>query len=775
MICVIETCYKAVYHLSQFSLFRTSLIRRLHLIYPGLLGVLPIATLSMVGSVFIVSNAAAAQCPVSSFVYDPSAFDSVPGEPVVAEADRVTSESGTVSLEGNTVIRYQGRQLEAQNASYSPATGEISVSGALKFLGEGFQLESNEALIDMDDDLFRTGQSEYEMDLNGKRATGTASAMERRADGHFIMETATYSTCPPGDQSWFVRADSIDLDTEEGIGTARDLRLVFKGVPLLALPAFSFPISDKRKSGFLAPILARGETTGLELHLPWYWNIRPDMDATFTPRFMTKRGTQLQSELRYMNSQGLWTLDHEYLNDRVLDGQSRYFTQLLHKGSFSSDTSSTIVARRVSDKDYLEDLGDSLQVASITHLEQRADLDYQRDGVTALARLQSFQTVDENISAEDRPHRRLPQLKAFARSERLPLGFRSDIEGEFVYFDKDDAITGARVDIRPRLSLPIVRDAWFVKPSVAHRFTYYNLNNTSLAETDNQFERINSRNLDSLSVDSGLFFDRLLDDQGSVQTLEPRIFYLKVPYRDQSDIPVFDSSAFDFNISQLFRDNRFSGADRVADANQLSMALTTRMIDGNNGQERFRASIGQIRYFEDRRVNLSSTDTVAETNYSDFVGEVETTLADNWNGKGSIQWDPHDDTTVRSALSLSYRPNPTRILNVTHRVVNSDETEGKTEQIDLSALWDIGSSWQVASRWNYSLDADRSIETLLGLEYDSCCWAVRFAARRYIADNGEDHDTSIYFQLVLKGLAPLGQNYGALLENAILGYRDDDQ
>ncbi len=747
----------------------------MHLISSGLLGALPVATLSLLGSSLLVSPVQAAQCPATRFVHEPGDFDPVPGEKVEALADKFTAEGETVTLEGNTTIRYQGRELAAENASYNPTTGEVSVNGALSFLGQGFRLESNEAYIDIDDDQFSTGQSDYELDFNGKRASGTAAAMAREPNGHFTMQDATYSTCPPGDQSWFVKADSIDLDTEEGVGHARDLRLIFKGVPLLALPAFSFPISDKRKSGFLAPVLARGDSTGLELHLPWYWNIRPDLDATFTPRFMTKRGTQLQSELRYMNRQGLWTLDHEYLNDRVLDGESRYFTQLLHNGSFTPDLTSTIVARRVSDKDYLEDLGDSLQVASITHLEQRADLNYERNGAKVLARLQSFQTVDEDIEAEDRPHRRLPQIKAYAKSARLPLGFRSDIDGEFVYFDKDDAVTGTRIDVRPRLSLPIVRDAWFFKPSISHRFTYYSLNNTSLNDTTEQFERTNSRNLDSVSVDSGLFFDRVLDDRGSVQTLEPRLFYLKVPYRDQSDIPVFDSSEFDFNISQLFRENRFSGADRIADANQFSMALTTRMIDGVNGQERFRASIGQVRYFDDRLVTLSPTDTVDTRDYSDFVGEVETALTKDWNGKGSIQWNPDEERTVRSSLSLSYRPAKDRILNFTHRVVNSDSDEDKTEQIDLSGLWSIGDSWRVASRWNYSLDADRSIESLLGLEYDSCCWSVRFAARRYIADDGEDHDTSIYFQLVLKGLAPLGQNYGALLENAILGYRDDVQ
>jgi LPS-assembly protein len=331
-----------------------------------------------------------------------------------------------------------------------------------------------------------------------------------------------------------------------------------------------------------------------------------------------------------------------------------------------------------------------------------------------------------------------------------------------------------RIDVQPTLTLPVVRDAWFVRPSASYRFTYYSLNNTDDV-TDQDIRRTSSRNLTSMSLDSGLFFDRLLDDRGSVQTLEPRIFYLRVPFTDQSDIPVFDSSAFDFNISQLFRNNRFSGADRVADANQLSMALTTRTIDGEEGREQFSASVGQIRYFDDRRVTLRADDLVETRDTSDYVGEVSTTLAEDWVGKGSIQWNPDDRGTVRSSLSLGYRPDQNHIANVTHRVVNNEERESRTEQIDLSALWKIDDAWRIAGRWNYSLDADRSIESLLGIEYESCCWGVRFAARRYIADNGDDHDTSVYLQLVLKGLAPLGQNYGALLENAVSGYRDTIQ
>ncbi len=719
--------------------------------------------------------AQAAMCPAPAYVYSPEAFAKRSDVPVSAEADQVQSDDGVVTLEGNTVIEYLGRKLTAENALYNQNTGELSVEGSLSFLGAGVQLESNDAYIDIDDDIFTAGQSDYQLYLNGKRASGSAAAMEGLPNGDFSLTDATYSTCPPGDRSWYVKADSLRLYPSTGVGTARNLRLIFKGVPLLAVPAFSFPISNNRKTGFLAPVLARGESTGLELHLPWYWNIRPEADATFTPRFMSKRGTQLQSELRYMNTQGKWTLDHEYLRDRQQQGEARYFTQLVHNGRFNTEFTSEIVARRISDKDYLEDLGDSLQLASITHLEQRADLVFEKDNVRAFARLQGFQTVDENIGADDRPHARLPQVKFETNSEKLPLGVRADMAGEFVYFDKDDAVTGVRLDFQPRLTLPVTRDAWFFRPSASYRFTYYSLNNTSLNNADEPIEKTNSRNLSSLSIDSGLFFDRLLDDSGSVQTLEPRIFYLRVPFVNQSNIPVFDSSAFDFNISQLFRENRFSGADRIADANQLSMALTTRTIDGEDGRELFSASIGQIRFFDDRRVTLSSLNERETRDTSDFVGEIATTLSDDWLGRGTIQWNPDETSTVRSSLSLGYRPSPNHIANVAHRVVNNQEGQPRTEQIDLSALWKINDSWRIAGRWNYSLDADRSIESLLGVEYESCCWAVRFAARRYIADNGDDHDSNIYLQLVLKGLAPLGQNYGALLENAVAGYRDTIQ
>jgi len=723
------------------------------------------------------ARAHAAVCPVPPpFEYTragPEAESFASGTAVDATAERIVSEGGVVTLEGDTRIGYRGRLLEAENARYDSTNGEVDIDGELRFSGEGIRLESTDARFDLDDDLFETGESSYEIDANGRRATGRADSMAQLPGGRFELEGATYSSCPPGDESWLIRARQIRLDRERGIGTARGIVLRFKGVPILAVPAFSFPIGPQRKTGFLAPTVGRSDGTGFELSIPWYWNIRPHLDATFTPRLTTRRGPILQSELRYLSPQGRWALESELLSDRERDGERRSFTRLTHLGSFEEGVTTRIEASAVSDDDYFEDLGNSIETASITHLERRAELALERGRVDALVRLQGFQTVDPRIDPTDRPYRRVPQIAARLEAEPR-FGLRAEMAGEFVYFDRAESITGPRIDLQPRLSLPLAGDAWFLRPTVAHRFTHYRLNNV-----DEPFGRTVSRNVPTLAVDAGLFFDRVRR-AGGVQTLEPRLYYLRVPYEDQSDIPPFDSSAFDFNISQLFRENRFSGADRIADTEQLSLGLTTRFVDGRDGRERLRASIGQIFYFADRRVILAAADDPdgraaladGRRDTSDFVAELATDLGRDWLGRASLQWNPDANTTVRGSVLLSYRPSDGRLLNLAHRVVNTG-TRVDTEQIDLSALWPLGESWRLAGRWNYSLDQRVGIESLVGLEYESCCWALRFAARRYIADDGLDHSTSAYLQLVLKGLAPVGQNYGALLEDAILGYRDE--
>lgn len=686
--------------------------------------------------------------------------------PIDASADSVLSEDGHIQLDGSTIIEYQGREIRADNANYDAGTGEVTVEGDLTYTMDGFELKSNDATVNLDNKTLRSGQSSYMMTMSGQIAQGRASRLVRDEKERIKLWDATYSSCPPGQEDWNLTASKIRLDQREGIGTAKNITLRFKNVPILYAPAFSFPIDNKRKSGFLAPSFRQADNTGFEIMLPWYWNIAPNLDATFTPRYMTRWGTQLQTEVRYLSGIGDWRLDSEYLYQSG-ENESRRFTRFRHDGYLSDHWTSLIDASFVSDKDYFTDFGDSLDIASITHLDRRAELRYRNNYNDFLVRVQRYQTVDKDIPAEDRPYLRLPQISWNTALPRAANGMRAGMGSELVYFDRDDSVVGARLDLNPNLSLPLNRDAWFLTPTTGLHYTRYELSNISAADSDEVTETNIDRTLPYFSLDGGLFFDRPRGTDGSVQTLEPRIFYLRVPYEDQTDIPIFDSGELDFNFSQLFRENRFSGADRIADANQLSTAITTRWIDGPSGREQLRASLGQIVYFDDRRVFLDSEETETRGS-SDIVGEVSAELKNNWGVKAGTQWDPYTSTTVRSGIQLSYRPENGGLFNVAHR-----RLEGETELIDFSTYWPIDERWKFSGRWNYSLDSNTSIETTLGLEYESCCWAFRFATRRYISDNGLDHDTNFFMELILKGLAPVGDNIGELLESGVLGYSDE--
>ncbi len=726
-------------------------------------------------------------CPIvaadASFALEGSStgenVDSDPDAPVIASADEILSEGNLISLIGDAQLEYLGRRITSRSAQYNADTGEMSVEGPLTLAGEGIELSSGGADFNLADDRFSTADTRYRINLDDRRATGDATAMRGEPGGVFELDGASYSTCPPEQLDWYIRADRMTLNTAEGVGVARGISMHFKGVPVFALPIFSFPIGSQRKTGFLAPAIARSDDTGIEFHLPWYWNIRPNLDATFTSRLMTKRGLQLQSELRYLDTQGSWALSNETLKDKEFDHQWRSFTRLTHSGAFGSRVRTNIDAATVSDNDYFDDLGNNQQLARVTHLERVAEIVYEDPWTVAAARLQGFRTVDlasvadgEQPDVTNTPYRRLPQLTLSTRARQEPLGLSASLDGEFVYFDRKASITGTRIDLEPRLSWPLSGDAWFIEPSVAHRFTWYGLDNTG--------EELNStatRNVNTVSFDAGVFLDRPIGTDGSIQTLEPRVYFLHVPYEDQTDIPVFDSSGFDFSFAQLFRDNRYSGADRVADANQVSIALTSRVVNGTDGRENLSASIGQIYYFDDRRVRLPgetfTDEAIVDTrDRSDIVTEVSTRFRRDWLARGNLQWNADRNETVRGSVLVSYRPDDGRILNFGHRVVNTG-SRAETEQLDFSVYWPVRDDLRVAARWNYSLDADFSLESLIGLEYDSCCYALRLAARRYISDDDEDHDTSVYLQLVLKGLAPVGQNYGSVVENSILGYSDD--
>ena len=668
-----------------------------------------------------------------------------------------------IELSGGISIRHQDGELAAESATYNTATGVATVSGDLSFVTRDLKVSGAKASVAMDEGTFALGQSGYEFNAGGVRSQGQASAIKRNANGSLTLENASYSSCPPGDNSWRLSATSLKLDQQEGVGTARDVSLRFKGVPIFYTPVFSFPIDDRRKTGFLLPRFDQTDQTGLEYRQPFYWNIAPNWDATFLGRSMTDRGFQLQTEIRHLNQFGAWTLNQEYIgnDDRFDAGKSRQFARLRQNGRFGEHWSSEIDVGSVSDREYFEDLGDTLKVASITHLQRRADLNYRSSLYDFRARLLSYQTVDTNIAEDQRPYRLLPQLRHRYRHPAKIRGLEASLDSELVFFDRDNSVTGSRLDLAPRLEWNVTRRGWFSTLASTWRFTRYDLNNTGA-----DFDSTTTRNIPIVSADAGLFLERELDS-GSTISLEPRAFYLYARRRDQSRLPLFDTGTLDFNFAQLFRENRFSGADRINDANQLSLALSSRLIDGKSKRERMQGSIGQIFYFDDRTVTLDGTESATD-GVSDLVAEISGSIDRHWSAASNLQWNPNTSDTKRSSVQLSYRLAEDKLFNFGHRFL-----EDSGEFLNSSLYWPLGEQWKIAAGWNYSLDEDSSIENVLGLEYESCCWAFRIAARQFITDDGDDTNTSYFFQLVLKGLAPVGQNVSEVLSEGIGGYRNN--
>ena len=664
-----------------------------------------------------------------------------------------------ILLNGTISIRHRDGALTAENAQYDARTNIATVDGDMSYRSAGLEVESSDATLNVARGTFELGESGYELGSGEVVAQGRARRIARDDTGTLRLKDATYTSCPPGDNGWLISADSIKLDTEAGIGTAQDITLRFKDVPIFYSPAFSFPINDQRKTGLLAPRVNQSDETGLEYRQPFYWNIRPDTDATFTLRTMSDRGVQLQSELRHLNRIGLWTLNHEFIDDdsRFIPGENRSFARLRHMGGFSDRWTTSVDLNNVSDKDYFEDLGDTLNIAGVTHLERRADITYTADDYVFRSRFLTYQTVDEEIIPEDRPYRQTPQFTLNYKKYFAEASVNAAVDTEWVFFDRADSVTGSRLDVNPRIEWNRTRTSWYSTLAGGVRYTSYNLNN-SVTE---------SRTVPVFSTDVGMFFDRVNND-GSTLTLEPRLFYLFARRTDQDELPVFDTGALDFNFEQLFRENSFSGADRINDANQLSFALSSSMLDAE-GRQKFQASIGQTLFFQDRTVQLPDSE-VETASSSDIVGELSIAFDKNWSGQSALQWNPNTSTTERSSAELRYRDGRDRLFNIGHRFIRD-----VGETVNASFAWPIKNNWRVAAGVNYSLDDDLAIESVFGLEYESCCWAFRTAARRFITENGEDTNTPFFFQLVLKGLAPVGQNVTEVLRESVGGYTASEE
>jgi LPS-assembly protein len=675
---------------------------------------------------------------------------------VTSEGAELT-RAGDAVLKGKVRIRQGSRTLSARNAQFDASERRFTLEGDVEYADPELRVRGTSA------DVAQEGTASFEgaeFELPARQARGAAQHIRLEQGGTLELDGVRYTTCPVGNEDWVLKAAGIDINQQTRTGTGRNVRLDFKGVPILYTPIISFPVGDQRKSGFLFPNFGQSSRGGTEIAVPWYWNIAPNYDATLTPTWMSRRGIDLGTEFRYLTEEHRGQLDIDYLPHDDLYGDDRSYARLVHQTDFNPRLRFSADAGNVSDSDWFEDFGLGPEGTSVTYVGRLAQADYLGDYWTARGRVQQFQTIDQTIDPLDRPYTVLPQIAVRGLFPDLDFGLTADLGGEFVNFDREEGVVGRRIDVWPQFRLPLRAPGMYVEPAASWRYTAYDLDETAPGA-----DRRPSRSMPVFSVDSGLTFERPSGSRDQrLITLEPRIFYLYVPYRDQSALPIFDTGVPDLNLFQLFRSNRYVGPDRFGDANQLSFGLTTRMFDQATGRQLLSASVAQAFFFDQPRVTLP--DEPPETDdWSDIVALLELTAYDNWNVNMGIQWDPAQTRSERGEIRLQYQPRYDSVVNLGYRF-----RRDSVEQIEGSVAWPVARDWSVYARMVYSLQDERTLERLFGFEYRACCWRLRLVSRRYVSSRTGESDSSIQLQLELNGLSSVGVAADAFLEHSIRGY-----
>lgn len=706
------------------------------------------------------------RCPVaaeSPLVRDLTEDDSSSAIEILADKAEI-SEVGESVLSGQVEVRQGNRYLVADRIEYDAQSQGFTVSGSVQYTDPELTIKGDSAKFDAGANSALFTNSSFNFPSGPAR--GSADVLELRPDKTIGLTDVRYTSCPEGNYDWELRAKTVNLDPEAGKGVARHAKIRFHNIPILYLPYLSFPLTDQRKSGFLAPDIGTSERHGTSILAPYYFNLAPQRDATIAPRWMSKRGTQLNGEFRYLMQRSGGIISGQYLRDDDITNSDRYFYNVTHNTDLRNGWRFLADISDASDSQYFEDFRNSADATSITYLEQNIQANYFDDNWLFLVRLQKFVTIDQTIAAINQPYKRSPQL--IGRGEWLDQKYSLNygLTGEYVIFDRDVGITGSRVHVEPEVSASWDRNGFYATPRIAFYHTQYYLDNVLPSEDARP-----SVTKPIASFDTGLIFERTTgSNRHLIQTLEPRVLYTYIPFSDQTGFPVFDTVSPDFNSVQLFRENRFAGFDRLGDTNQLAAGITTRLLNQATGEEIFRASLGQIAYFSDQRVTLPgmipSTDDT-----SDLLAELGFKYSGAWRSTLRYHWDPDESETTRADARLDYRPGDSKILSLGYRYTRDPgDRSDLVDQSDIGFSWPVAARWSLLGRWNYDLENNKSIEALAGVGYRGCCWGVQVVARHHITNQNGDTDQSFVIQFELAGLASVGNPAEEFLERGILGY-----
>ncbi len=669
-----------------------------------------------------------------------------------------------IVLEGDAEIRRAGAVLRGDRIIYTQATDQVDVVGNARIYKQGASFSGPQMSFRID---AQTGtMPDAQFTYAPRNGRGEASLIEFLGEQRAKMSDARFTTCAPGDDAWWVQAELIEFNGADESATASWGRLYFQGVPILAAPALGFPIGDRRRSGFLTPSLGISSTLGTDIRIPYYWNIAPNYDYTIVPRVMTKRGVQLGNEFRMLQSESRGTLIYDVLpNDRET-GTRRDYIGVRYDWATASGLAAGVNYNRVSDDNYFVDFSSTILGSSQKILPQDAYVSYTQPYWTSSVRVTQNQTLQDPAAPVTPPYERVPEVSLTGYIADWN-GFEAGVLFNGTHFTNPGLQDGTRYIVNPRVAYPILAPGWFVIPRAQLSATSYSL------DAQYNVDTTQTRVLPILSLDTGLIFEKDTEwfGRAATQTLEPRAYYAYIPYRNQNQIPNFDSALADLNYVQFFTENIYSGYDRISNANQLTLAATTRILDAESGAERLRAAIAQRYYFSPQQVTLPG-EAPRTGNKSDFLAGISAYLGNNWAVDMAAQYSAEENAFSRATVGTRWQPRRASVLSAYYRYLNngSSNSTTNTNQVDLSAQWPLSDRWYGVGRFNYSIEDNRVIDALAGFEYKQDCWLLRFAVQRF-ATNTNSYTNNFYVQLELNGFTSVGTNALAQLQRNIPGYR----
>ena len=678
---------------------------------------------------------------------------------------------------GNAILKKGNKTIKAELIEYDEISEKLITQGNTSIELENISLTGstlNYKLTDytgqMDDVSFNLKSQKkeqtvikrgYEITKHNYNYRGDAKTIFFDGENKKRLQSSRITTCEANSDDWYIKSKNIEIDTKKDQVKASNALVEFKGVPIFYMPSTSFSLNKNRQSGFLSSTFGTTTRSGFDLRIPYYFNISPNMDATLSARYLGKRGPLAEGQFRYLTENYSGVNELQYMNHDEASGQdNRYFLKLTHQHQFGRGWSGSYDLQKVSDNNYFSDLASMIQVTSVVNLPQRANLNYSGDIWKLNVLTEKYQTL---TNASNSPYQRLPQVNLSGKKDYD--NFTLDFKSQWTLFERDDKfastftdaqkISGSRLSMTPAITIPLTSSYGYIKPKVSTNLRSYNLNHSP----DNNKDIITP----IFSIDSGVYLDRNINflSQNYTNTLEPRLFYVYIPYKDQSVLPNFDTGLADLNMQTLFYENQYNGLDRINDANQLTASVTSKILD-KNGKERLSAIIAQRYYFEDRRIFGNDLLEAKKANSDIFMG-ASAKLPNSLNLDAMFQFNPSSNNLLRSTLGARYNPEPGKMLNVSYRLIdNILDSNQNLEVFNAAGQWPLGNRFYSIGRYNYDLKSSQTIEVLAGLEYDGGCWVARSIFDRISLPTTPEANYAFFVQLELNGIGSIGSDANRL-------------